>query len=114
LLWRPFAWVAFNPFQIGTFGEAVNERDMEISMTTHIALFRSLNVGGKNVIKMTALTALFAECGAVSARAYIQSGTILFESARAEAVLGGVSKALRDDHKMYLVEVAATSSARRG
>jgi len=79
---------------------SVNERDMEISMTTHIALFRSLNVGGKNVIKMTALTALFAECGAVNARAYIQSGNILFESARAEAVLGGVSKALRDDHKI--------------
>ena len=67
-------------------------------MTTQIALFRSLNVGGKNVIKMAALTALFAKSGAKNPRAYIQSGNILFESAEPGHVLQRVSKALREAH----------------
>lgn len=67
-------------------------------MTTHIALFRSLNVGGKNVIKMAALTALFAKSGAKKARAYIQSGNVLFESERPESVMKGVLKMLLEEH----------------
>lgn len=69
-------------------------------MTTHIAFFRSLNVGGKNVIKMAALTALFTKSGAKNARAYIQSGNVIFESAREASVMKGVSKALRDEHNI--------------
>ena len=67
-------------------------------MTTQIALFRSLNVGGKNVIKMAALTALFAKSGAKNPRAYIQSGNVLFESEEPEHVLQRVSKVLREAH----------------
>lgn len=80
-------------------------------MTTQIALFRSLNVGGKNVIKMAALTALFAKSGAKNARAYIQSGNILFESDDPEPVLQRVSKALREAHAIDVPVTLRNASA---
>lgn len=82
-------------------------------MTTHIAFFRSLNVGGKNVIKMDALTALFLKCGAVHARAYIQSGNVILESAQEAQVIDGVSKALRDEHNIDVPVTLRTPDALR-
>lgn len=82
-------------------------------MTTHIALFRSLNVGGNNIIKMSALTALFTQCGAKNARTYIQSGNVLFESARPLNVLRDVSKALKDDHRIDVPVALRSADALR-
>jgi uncharacterized protein (DUF1697 family) len=48
-----------------------------------VALFRGLNVGGKNLIAMRDLTALFTDAGCEHARAYIQSGNVLFRAAPA-------------------------------
>lgn len=82
-------------------------------MALHIAFFRSLNVGGKNVIKMDALTALFLRFGAAHARAYIQSGNILFESAQTRELMDGVSKALRDEHNIDVPVTLRTPAALR-
>lgn len=49
-------------------------------MTTYIALFRGINVGGKNVISMKALTEILEECGYAGVKTYIQSGNVLFRN----------------------------------
>lgn len=48
-------------------------------MQTHIALLRGINVGGKNILPMKSLAAMFAEVGAANVRTYIQSGNVVFE-----------------------------------
>lgn len=46
----------------------------------YAALFRGINVGGKNVVKMDILKKMFAEMGFSDVRTYIQSGNVLFGS----------------------------------
>src|SRR5690606_28280010 len=50
-------------------------------MNQYLALLRGINVGGKNLIKMTALKACFEAGGFSDVITYIQSGNVLFESA---------------------------------
>lgn len=45
---------------------------------THVVFFRSLNVGGKNVIKMRDLQDVMLRCGAASVKTYIQSGNCVY------------------------------------
>jgi uncharacterized protein (DUF1697 family) len=50
-------------------------------MHTYIALFRGVNVGGKNSLSMKELTSIFETLGASNVRTYIQSGNVVFQSA---------------------------------
>lgn len=50
-------------------------------MNQYVALLRGINVGGKNLIKMTALKACFETLGFQNVRTYIQSGNVLFNAA---------------------------------
>ncbi len=50
-------------------------------MTTYVALLRGINVGGKNLIKMSALKACFEAGGFEDVATYIQSGNVLFRTA---------------------------------
>jgi uncharacterized protein (DUF1697 family) len=52
-------------------------------MSRYVALLRGINVGGKNLIKMTALKACFEEHGFRHVATFIQSGNVLFETAGA-------------------------------
>lgn len=52
-------------------------------MTRYVALLRGINVGGKNIIKMTELKACLERRGFERVRTYIQSGNVLFSSGRA-------------------------------
>jgi uncharacterized protein (DUF1697 family) len=49
-------------------------------MARYVALLRGINVGGKNLIKMTALKAAFEADGFGDVSTYIQSGNVLFET----------------------------------
>lgn len=49
-------------------------------MKRYIALLRGINVGGKNIIKMSELKACFESMGFESVVTYIQSGNVLFDS----------------------------------
>jgi uncharacterized protein (DUF1697 family) len=49
-------------------------------MSTRIALLRSVNVLGKNMIKMPELALAFEKAGYRNVRTYIQSGNVIFES----------------------------------
>lgn len=54
-------------------------------MHTWIALFRGINVGGRNPLPMKALAALLEELGSRGVRTYIQSGNVVFASKRGGA-----------------------------
>jgi uncharacterized protein (DUF1697 family) len=56
-------------------------------MSTYVALLRGINVGGKNVIKMTALKACFEQQGFADVATYIQSGNVVFTSKKGGAAL---------------------------
>jgi uncharacterized protein (DUF1697 family) len=47
----------------------------------YLALLRGINVGGKNIIKMSDLRRVFESLGCKDVTTYIQSGNVLFESA---------------------------------
>jgi uncharacterized protein (DUF1697 family) len=49
-------------------------------MSLYVALLRGINVGGKNLIKMTDLAAFFAGLGFTDVRTYIQSGNVIFRA----------------------------------
>jgi uncharacterized protein (DUF1697 family) len=46
----------------------------------YVALLRSINVGGNNIIKMSDLKTAVAECGFQNVQTFIQSGNVIFES----------------------------------
>jgi uncharacterized protein (DUF1697 family) len=47
---------------------------------THVALFRGINVGGKNILPMKELSQMFSDAGCTGVRTYIQSGNVIFET----------------------------------
>ena len=47
---------------------------------TYIALFRGINVGGKNVVHMDKLKDMFEKLGFEAVKTYIQSGNVIFRS----------------------------------
>jgi uncharacterized protein (DUF1697 family) len=48
----------------------------------YLALLRGINVGGKNLVKMTDLRAAFEEMGFAEVATYIASGNVLFRAPR--------------------------------
>jgi uncharacterized protein (DUF1697 family) len=48
--------------------------------TTHVALLRGVNLGGKNKLPMSDLRELFVAAGAANVRTYIQSGNVVFDT----------------------------------
>lgn len=49
-------------------------------MNTYIALFRGINVGGKNILPMNELIAILEDVEMKNIRTYIQSGNAIFQS----------------------------------
>jgi uncharacterized protein (DUF1697 family) len=56
-------------------------------MKTYIALFRGINVGGKNLLPMKELVAALESVGALDVATYIQSGNAVFRSEDQDASL---------------------------
>jgi uncharacterized protein (DUF1697 family) len=51
-----------------------------MTTTRYVALLRGINVGGNNIIKMTALRAHFERLGHAEVSTYIASGNVLFSA----------------------------------
>jgi uncharacterized protein (DUF1697 family) len=49
-------------------------------LTTHVALLRGINVGGKNRIPMPVLREVLEDLGHQGVRTYVQSGNVVFDS----------------------------------
>jgi uncharacterized protein (DUF1697 family) len=58
-----------------------------VALTTHIALLRGVNVGGKKAVPMAALRALAAEIGLGDPLTLLQSGNLVFKADAAPAEL---------------------------
>jgi uncharacterized protein (DUF1697 family) len=54
-------------------------------MKIRIALFRGINVGGKNSLQMKQLVSLLEEIGCQHVKTYIQSGNVVFKSKESSA-----------------------------
>ena len=69
-------------------------------MTTYIALFRGINVGGRNVLKMKELTALLEGLGAKRVKTYIQSGNVVLahEETDGERLAGSIRVAVQESN----------------
>lgn len=67
---------------------------------TSIALLRGINVGGKNVLPMKELARILESLGLEDVRTYIQSGNVVFRTARkpAKALAATISAAIEERH----------------
>ena len=54
-------------------------------MSTWIALFRGINVGGNNILPMKELTAMLEGLGCTGVKTYIQSGNVVFRKSGSKA-----------------------------
>jgi uncharacterized protein (DUF1697 family) len=70
-----------------------------VAKTAYAAMLRGINVGGNRKLPMNELRALCAELGLEGARTYIQSGNVVFESAKKPDALGkALEKAIHESH----------------
>ena len=60
----------------------------------YVALLRGINVTGKNMIKMETLRATFASLGFKNVKSYINSGNLIFETAKTDD--GKLAKRIHD------------------
>lgn len=66
-------------------------------MHTYIALFRGINVGGKNSLPMKDLTSIFETLGVSKVKTYIQSGNVVFQDESKD--ISGFSRKLATEIK---------------
>jgi uncharacterized protein (DUF1697 family) len=58
---------------------------MSAQAKTFVALFSGINVGGNRIVKMAELRAFFEQLGFVDVATYVQSGNVVFRSAKGAA-----------------------------
>ncbi len=76
----------------------------------YLALLRGINVGGSNIIKMTALKACFERMGFADVATYIQSGNVVFSAPiRDQALLGRTIEAALSKQFKYKSSVVVVS-----
>ncbi len=71
-------------------------------MKTYIALFRGINVGGKNILPMKELKIIFESIGCINIRTYIQSGNVVFQTRtdKKEKLAVDISKKIFEMHSI--------------
>ncbi|MCA9641006.1 MAG: DUF1697 domain-containing protein [Polyangiaceae bacterium] len=80
------------------------------SLTTYIALFRGINVGGNKKLPMAELRALCEELGLGSVRTYIQSGNLAFRSGLDQSALEQtIEKAVKGEFGFHADVIARTA-----
>jgi uncharacterized protein (DUF1697 family) len=68
-------------------------------MNTYIALFRGINVGGKNILKMKDLDELLETLGAQQVKTYVQSGNVVLQSMEAPSQLSEkINQAVQEEY----------------
>lgn len=80
--------------------------------TTHIALLRGINVGGKNKLPMANLRAIFESLGCESVQTYIQSGNVLFNAKPAliKTLADNVSKQIKSELNLTVPVILRTAN----
>ncbi|MEE9352738.1 MAG: DUF1697 domain-containing protein [Thiotrichaceae bacterium] len=68
-------------------------------MNTFIALFRGINVGGRNILPMKELRTILETLGCENIKTYIQSGNVLFQTDKGRAeVANDMSQGIKKSH----------------
>ncbi len=69
-------------------------------MNSYIALFRGINVGGRNLLPMRELVGLLEDLGLQNIKTYIQSGNVLFQSEKTDVagLSDKISGAINNSH----------------
>jgi uncharacterized protein (DUF1697 family) len=82
---------------------------------THLALLRGLNVGGRNVVPMPELAALFAQAGCAGVRTYIQSGNVLFAAppALVRRIPGEIASRILERHGLRVPVIVRSAAELR-
>ncbi len=80
-------------------------------MKRYVALLRGINVGGKNLIKMSDLRACLEADGFLDVATYIQSGNVLFSADGDAAILARRLEALLSKRFSYASSLVLRSSA---
>ena len=86
-------------------------------MKTYIALFRGINVGGKNILPMKELVALLQNLGAQGVKTYIQSGNAVFlhQAEQVAELSDRIRAAISESHgfepQVLLLDVAELEQA---
>lgn len=86
-------------------------------MKTYIALFRGINVGGRNILPMKELRALLETLGAHNVQTYIQSGNAVFrhETENIRQLSSRISAAVKENHgfepQVFLLDLAEMEKA---
>ena len=89
-------------------------------MKTYIALFRGINVLGRNLLPMKALKMLCEKNGCVDVRTYIQSGNVIFRSGLsdvsriAKRLTGSVSKSHGFEPRVVVLTLGEIENAADG
>lgn len=89
-------------------------------METYIALFRGINVGGKNILPMKELVAVLESLGLQDIKTYIQSGNVIFRSKAADTapLARKIGVAIKKNHgfepQVLLLDSAALDKVIRG
>ncbi len=79
-------------------------------MNIYIALFRGINVGGKNILPMKDLAGILESLGCEKVKTYIQSGNVVFQSKKkhinrtATEISTKISKSHGFEPKVLLLE----------
>src|SRR5688500_16944571 len=81
-------------------GEKVGHGRRGDRMTTYIALFRGINVGGNNLLLMKDLVAALESLGCQDVATYIQSGNAVFQSKETDISLlsDRIKAAIKESH----------------
>lgn len=86
-------------------------------MNTYIALFRGINVGGKNILPMKDLVEILEGMGCEQVKTYIQSGNVVFQRKKTPSnkLAGEISSNILEHHgfepKVLLLEIAELQAA---
>lgn len=86
-------------------------------MNTHIALFRGINVGGKNILPMKEIVGILEGMGCEKVKTYIQSGNVVFKSKKRQTNTMGdeISAQILKHHgfepKVLLLEISELHDA---
>ena len=86
-------------------------------MNTYIALFRGINVGGKNILPMKDLANILEDMGYEDVKTYIQSGNVVLRSKKKKTnkAAGEISSKILNSHefepKVLLIEISGFKEA---
>ncbi|MEX2573695.1 MAG: DUF1697 domain-containing protein [Balneolaceae bacterium] len=78
-------------------------------MNRYIALFRGINVGGRNSLSMKDLAGILEDTGCVNIRTYIQSGNVVLDTDERSRAAGEIGARILEQHgfepKLLMLDV---------